>query len=405
MIAPTRLESDDANPVFTQWIAQQIQAHPQQRVPFATYMDWVLYEPEQGYYAANRARIGAAGDFFTAPHLSHDFGELLAEQFLEMWQRLERPVPFTLVEMGAGQGIMAADVLRYVQAQYPAFFQALQYIIVEKAAAHIAEQQQRLQGFAKSGKLQWIDLQEIPPHSIRGCFFSNELVDALPVHRLVIENQQLREIYVQVAKSAAGEIQFQEVVGDLSTPRLAEYFDLIGLEFPSDQYPEGYRTEVNLAALDWSGAVSSSLNQGYVLTIDYGYFATRYYHPARSQGTLQCYYQHGFHDDPYCYIGRQDLTAHVDFTALERWGQRCDLEILGFTQQGLFLMALGLGDRLVLNNTGQQSTSPTEVIRRREALHLLINPMGLGGFKVLIQGKGLKDSQKERPLKGLGQPA
>jgi len=368
-------------------------------------MDWVLYDPQSGYYAANRAKIGAAGDFFTAPHVSHDFGELLAEQFQEMWQRLGCPVPFTLVEMGAGQGIVAADILAYTRSRHPDFFQALQYRIVEKAAAHVAEQQQRLQAFTAAGKLQWSELSAIPTGSITGCFFSNELVDALPVHRVVLESQQLREIYVQVRRDDSGAAQLQEVIDQPSTERLAAYFDLIGIELTPGRYPEGYLSEVNLAALDWLQEVAARLERGYLLTIDYGYSAAQYYSPARSQGTLQCYYQHAFHNNPYIHIGRQDLTAHVDFTALERWGERCGLETLGFTQQGLFLMALGLGDRLVENNRGEQATSAMDVIRRREALHLLINPMGLGGFGVLIQTKGMEAARNQPPLRGLRQPA
>lgn len=401
----TNSKTENSNPILVDRIVERLQAQPQQRVPFVQYMDWVLYEPQYGYYAANRAKIGAAGDFFTAPHVSHDFGELLAEQFQEMWQRLGYPVPFTLVEMGAGQGIIAADVLTYARSHHPDFFQALRYRIVEKAAAHIAEQQQRLQAFTEAGKLQWLELAEIRPNSITGCFFSNELVDALPVHRVVLENQQLREIFVQVQRHDSGAVQFQEVIDQPSTERLVAYFDLVGIELTPGRYPEGYRSEVNLAALDWLQEVAARLERGYVLTIDYGYPAVQYYSPGRNQGTLQCYYQHSFHDDPYLHIGRQDLTAHVDFTALERWGERWGLETLGFTQQGLFLMALGLGDRLVLNNSGQQATSAMDVIRRREALHLLINPMGLGGFGVLIQTKGMEAAKNQPPLRGLRQPA
>jgi SAM-dependent MidA family methyltransferase len=143
--------------------------------------------------------------------------------------------------------------------------------------------------------------------------------------------------------------------------------------------------------------VASRLQQGYLLTIDYGYPASRYYSPARSQGTLQCYYRHRHHNNPYLNIGRQDITAHVDFTALERWGEICGLDNLGFTQQGLFLMALGLGKRLAALSTSGQGLAP--LIQRREALHQLIDPMGLGGFGVLVQGKGLSETAQR--LKGL----
>ena len=195
--------TNDHNLALGNLIAQRIQASSQGRITFAEYMESVLYEPGQGYYTVNKDKIGAAGDFFTSPHLGRDFGELLAEQFYEMWQRLERPVPFTLVEMGAGQGLIAADVLSYVEAKYPQFRAALKYRIVERAAALIAEQQQRLKRFADT--LQWCSLAEIKPDSITGCFFSNELVDALPVHRIEVDQGQLQEVYVSACRGCGGD--------------------------------------------------------------------------------------------------------------------------------------------------------------------------------------------------------
>ena len=166
---------------------------------------------------------------------------------------------------------------------------------------------------------------------------------------------------------------------------------------------EAYQTEVNLQALDWINTVASKLQKGYLLTIDYGYQAARYYNPVRREGTLQCYYQHHRNNDPYWNIGRQDITAHIDFTALEKQGNLCGLENLGLTQQGLFLMALGLGDRLnkLSNNQG---FSIQEVLRRREVLHSLIDPMGLGNFGVLVQSKSLSEEEKKQTLKGLSMP-
>lgn len=374
-------------------IAAQILDRPQQRITFAEYMDRALYDPQFGYYARSRTKIGAGGDFFTSPHLSSDFGELIAEQLAELWQVLEQPDPFTLVEMGAGQGLLAGDVLRYLQRRYPDCFAALTYLIVEKAASHVSEQQQRLQRWLDAGvRLKWSSIEDIPPESIVGCIFSNELVDAFPVHLVTIVNHQLKEIYVRTQAD-----RFTEVVSDISTPDLANYFKLVGINF--NDYPDHYRTEVNLAALDWIETVAAKLQRGFVLTIDYGYTASRYYNPGRSQGTLQCYFQHSHHNDPYINVGEQDITAHVDFTALQRSGERSGLETVGFVQQGLFLMALGLGDRLT-QLTATETTSPQDLqnrLRRREALHQLMNPMGLGGFGVLIQSKRVL---LEKPLKG-----
>jgi SAM-dependent MidA family methyltransferase len=385
-------------------------------------MNWALYHPQYGYYTRQRQKIGAKGDFFTSPHLAVDFGELIAEQLVEMWQVLGKPVPFTLVEMGAGQGLLANDILNYLEHRYPECCASIQYLIVETAKAHIAEQRSRLQRWVtlelsaagsspsepsiQGPSIQWCELDDIPRDSITGCFFSNELIDAFPVHVITVQNHQLKEVYVttdhhpdHTSDRGSFSSSFVEVIDDCSTPDLISYFGFTGVDIST--YETGYRTEVNLAALDWMRTVAERLHRGYVLTIDYGYTAERYYNWARSQGTLQCYYQHSYHSDPYSYIGEQDITAHVDFTALQRQGEQWGLETLGFTSQGLFLMALGLGQRLT-RTIHTETTSPQdfqERLSRRDALHQLMNPMGLGGFGVLVQGKGLK--LEERFLTGL----
>ncbi|PSB24550.1 class I SAM-dependent methyltransferase [Stenomitos frigidus] len=412
-------DEQDSNSTLGNLIAQRIAESFQQRLTFAEYMELALYHPEQGYYATNAAVIGASGDFFTSPHLGADFGELLADQFVQMWDILQRPTPFTLVEMGAGQGLLAGDILRYVQRQYPEFLRSLEYIIVERAAALIAEQQRQLKALAASGiPLHWRSLEDIAPHSITGCFFSNELVDAFPVHQVMLLSGQLQELYVttrnhkqersekasSVKDSGENETaQFDEVSGALSTPQLAKYFELVGIDWAAQDYPDRYRSEVNLAALDWMHLVADRLQRGYVLTIDYGYTSARYYSPTRPQGTLQCYYQHTHHANPYLHVGRQDITAHVDFTALERQGEACGLSTIGLTQQSLFLMALGLGDRIVALSQSTATDAPgmQAILHQRNALHLLINPMGLGNFGVLVQAKGLTSSESVHPLKGL----
>ncbi|MGI0488081.1 class I SAM-dependent methyltransferase [Pantanalinema rosaneae CENA516] len=385
------------NITLSDLISQQITERSGHRITFADYMDLALYHPQYGYYAATANQIGAQGDFFTSPHLGADFGELLAEQFVQMWQIMQRPQPFTLVEMGAGQGLLAADILHYLRDRYPEFYACLNYMIVERAAALITEQQRQLHDLQTGGlSLSWRTFAEIPSQSIIGCFFSNELVDALPVHQVMVESGQLREVYVTVANQpAAGDRTFTEVTGDLSTSRLADYFQLIDIDLLSSRYPSGYRSEVNLAALDWMATVADRLKHGYVLTIDYGYTSDRYYHPNRNEGTLQCYYHHAHHSDPYIYVGQQDITAHIDFTALMRQGEQCGLSTIGFTRQGLFLMALGLGDRIAALSQSQATDIQTiqTTLRRRDALHLLANPMGLGNFGVLIQGKAIETTE------------
>jgi SAM-dependent MidA family methyltransferase len=382
-------------------IASRIAESGDRRVTFADYMDWALYEPGLGYYTAQRQKIGAGGDFVTSPHLGADFGELLGEQFLDLWRSLERPSPFQIVEMGAGQGLIAADVLNYLYRQCSnsdnvAFWNALKYIIIEKASVLVAEQQQNLKTFA-ANKIAWKTWEEIPSRSITGCFFSNELVDAFPVHRIEIQSGKVQEVYVAVSPGASEPIRLTEVVAEPSTPALQRYLEQLGVDIAS--YPDGYRSEINLAALDWQTTVAQRLLHGYVLTIDYGYTAAQYYSPHRSQGTLQCYFQQAHHEDPYWAVGQQDITAHVNFTALEQQGERLGLHNIAYMQQGLFLMALGLGDRLNLNAASDANFM--DILRRREALHALMNPLGLGGFGILLQGTAGTPRLEEYPFKGI----
>lgn len=373
------------------------------RITFADYMELALYHPQYGYYAAAPTKIGATGDFFTSPHLGTDFGELLAQQFVQMWQLLHKPNPFTLVEMGAGQGLLAGDILTYLTQHHPDFVTCLNYVIVERAPALVAEQQHRLQPFRDRGLIiTWMPLDAIPPNSITGCFFSNELVDALPVHQVIVQDGQLQEIYVTLATSDRAEATFTEQIAELSTPNLATYFADLQIDLTSSRYPDGYRTEVNLAAKEWLQQVAACLQQGYVLTIDYGYSSDRYYNPMRSTGTLQCYFRHRYHSDPYIHVGQQDITAHVDFTSLQKYGEQCQLHTVGFTKQGLFLMSLGLGDRIAALSQSQATDAQTiqTVLRRRDALHTLIDPMGMGNFGVLIQAKGVKRNETLIGLRG-----
>lgn len=374
-------------------IGDRISAAPDRRLTFTDYMDLVLYHPEHGYYSSGKVEIGAKGDFFTSVSLGADFGELLAKQLVEMWQKMGFPTPFTLVEMGAGEGKLAADILNYLQQKYTDFFGSLEYLIIEKSSKLIERQQKELNKFRDKLQINWRNWQQIPENSLVGCFFSNELVDAFPVHRIAIESGKMQEVYL----SNRGN-KLIEIIGDLSTSKIHKYFQLVGIDLTSGAYPDGYRTEVNLAALDWLENISRRLLKGYLITIDYGYDSRRYYHPQRREGTLQCYYQHRYHDNPYVNIGYQDLTAHVDFTALELKGELSGLEKVGFTQQGLLLMALGLGDRL--NELSGGKFNLQEIVQRRDALHQLIDPLGLGRFGVLIQSKALT-GQETKNLQGL----
>jgi SAM-dependent MidA family methyltransferase len=433
---------------LTTIVYQAIDASPDRRITFADYMDLALYHPELGYYSRGRG-LGAAGDFATSVHLCADFGELIAVQLVEMWQRLDRPDRFDLVELGAGQGILAGDVLRYIKREEPDCFRAIHYRIVEKSASLRRVQQQQLADLQTEVLIAWCELEAIADTSIVGCCFSNELIDAFPVHRVRVcggngaedgEGEgkgqfQLQEVYVTYDVNAP-EAGCIETIGELSTPALAQYFADAGIDLCNTQrdapeqtaaqrqtnriqhYPVGYTTEVNLAAKGWMTSIDRILDRGYVLTIDYGYDTDRYYVPYRQDGTLNCYSQHQHHPDPYQNLGLQDITAHVDFGAIERWGEALGLVTLGRTPQALFLMALGLGDRLSglgqgnWRNSGDRAGDQTatanditQIFQRHQVLRDLIDPQGLGGFQVLIQQKGDRPLTERSSLAGLATPA
>ncbi len=366
-------------------VLEKIRQSPKSQLTFADYMDVVLYDPQYGYYSSGAVEIGSKGDFFTAVSLGKDFGELLAIQLFQMWQNLHCPNNFSLVEMGAGNGDLAKDIINYLQEHHSDFISVLNYVIIEKSPSLRDIQQQKLADF-NNINITWKSWDKIPDNKLVGCCFSNELVDAFPVHQIVIHNQSLQEVFVTEQEG-----QITEYYDEISTDKLQQYFDLVKIEIMKQDYPQDYRTEVNLMALDWVETVAKKLDKGYLLTIDYGYQAAKYYHPQRSQGTLKCYYQHRHHNNPYVNLGQQDITTHVDFTALENQGKKLGLETIGFTKQAIFLMALGLGERLQELSSGKYNLR--EIFQRRNALHQLIDSTGLGGFGVLIQGKNLTKEQ------------
>lgn len=379
-------------------IAEKINNHPQKRITFADYMGDVLYHPKFGYYSSEKVKIGQKGDFFTASSLGSDFGELIGEQIKQIWEILDYPKPFYFLEMGAGTGIFAKDILTYLEQKYPDFFASLNYLIVETSQGLIIQQQENLKVFLNQNKqkITWKNWSEIENNSLIGCVFSNELIDAFPVHQVIYTKGKLKEIYVSLSPDNNTLI---ELIDELSTKEILTYFELNKINFSENSYPHNYRTEVNLLAKDWLINVNNKLKKGYLITIDYGYSREKYYHPQRYQGTLKCYYQHHHHDNPYLNLGLQDLTTHVNFTALELWGKELGLNQISLTKQGLFLMALGLGDRL--SQLTSEKINLQQLLKKRDALHQLIDPQGLGGFNVLIQSKNLTENEEKITLKGL----
>jgi SAM-dependent MidA family methyltransferase len=210
-----------------------------------------------------------------------------------------------------------------------------------------------------------------------GCILSNELVDSFPVHRFAVQDGRVREVYVTMEQG-----RVVEVLGEPSTPRLEERLSSLSLDLA-----EGFRGEVNLALVEWTEKISQVLQRGFVLTFDYGHLAQELYAPQRSRGTLRCYYRHVLGSDPYRRIGQQDITAHVDFTALMRSGEEHGLATVGFTVQRDFLRNLGFS--ALLDSLGGMQLSQRERDANRMAMLDLVKPGEMGDFKVLAQARGL----------------
>jgi len=343
-------------------------------ISFADYMATALYHPEYGYYTSPRQRIGKAGDFFTSSSVHSLFGRLIARQLEQMWQLLGCG-SFTVAEQGAGDGHLCLDILDALAEDFPEFYARVNYRIVEISPDHQRSQTVNLEKHLTAGRLQWTSLDRLA--GMQGCFLSNELVDAFPVHLLEKRDGELLEVFVVNHPDG-----FSEELRTLKNKALAEYFQLI------DVPPvEGNRCEVNLKALEWMAQITDLLDHGFVMTIDYGYPAQELYAPFRRNGTLLCYHRHQSNDNPYARIGCQDITAHVDFTALQRVAEKKGAETLFFGEQYRFLMGLGFLEALI--ELQMQTSDPQQAQALRMTLKNLVLPEGGMGesFKVLIQGK------------------
>lgn len=363
-------------------------------ISFADFMAEALYHPQYGYYTTARQRIGKEGDFFTSSSVHSLFGRLIARQLEQMWQLLGKG-PFVAAEQGAGEGHLCLDILNALQEEYPDFYQAIDYRIVEISPDHRRSQAVNLQPHLDAGRLGWCALEEL--QGLRGCFLTNELVDAFPVHQVEKHNGQLQEVFV--VNRAAG---FAEDLRPLENRTIRSYFELVGSE-PA----EGNRGEVNLQALDWLRQVAGIIDRGFMLTIDYGYPAAELFAPQRRNGTLLCYHRHQANEDPYQRVGCQDITAHVDFTALQKIGEQHGLEPLYFGEQYRFLLGIGFLEDLI--TLQMRETDPHKAQALRLTLKNLIMPEGGMGesFKVLIQGKnvGRPELLCARQIKDIKLPA
>ena len=353
-------------------------------VTFARYMDLCLYHPQHGYYNTARTPLGKDGDYYTSVHLGSAFGRCMARQMEEMWRKLGEPEPFFIIEYGAGDGHLAQDVLANLQG----LTEICQYRIIEKSCHLRSVQEQRLSGF---DQVRWVnEIKEISGEKapVVGCVFSNELVDAFPVHRVVMASEGLKELYVTVVEE-----RFQYLEGTLSTGDIARHLSRHGIELV-----DGQVAEINLAAAGWLEEVAFGLDRGYILTVDYGDLSRILYdHNIYPAGTLSCYRQHSRTDDPLIYPGEQDITAHVDFSALQEWGAELGLANLGLVPQRDFLIGNGILESL---ETGEEWSQRR--FQELSAIKSLILPGGMGDqFKVLLQSKGLDGEGAAAELSGL----
>jgi SAM-dependent MidA family methyltransferase len=370
----------------------------------AAFMDVALYHADLGYYARAAQRSGRAGDFFTSVDVGPVFGELLEIQIAEMAGILKSQVgslkaedsdtsdtsdfrlqtsDFDLVEAGAGNGRLSADILRAAHRRDPLLYQQTRLHLADASVSARAAQLATLAGargdVAVEDRL--VSSSESLPSSFDGVLIANELLDALPVHQVVMRAEGLREVYVDVVD---GRLVTRE--GPVSTPALTSYLDLLGVDLEP-----GWRVEINLRALDWIRDAARRLHRGFVIVIDYGHEARELYSPSHASGTLTTFTRHtmtgpesSFDPPPWlARPGEQDITAHVDFTSVRAAAEGEGLTTLGFLDQTYFLLALA-------NLSNASNPSNFSNLKERLALKTLLMPGGLGStHKVMILGKGV----------------
>ena len=340
---------------------------------FERYMELCLYHPEHGYYARGNLP-SKKGDYITSPCIHKVFGATISNQIIEIYHLLGCSKDFTIVEAGAGQGFLAFDILEYLSKKNYNF----NYFIIEPFSIIKSIQEKTLIQFRD--KVKWFkDLKEIP--KFKGVFLSNELFDSFPVKLIQKKDNKIKEVWLEIKKNKVIEI-LKDLEDETILERIAPFCSF---------WKEDYRTEVCVSIENFYKILSEKLEEGFIITIDYGYPRPDYYSPERNKGTLLCYYKHKIVDNPYFKPGEIDITSHVDFTLLRELGEKYGFLNLGFTQQGAFLVSLGINE--VFYEVSERNW------KDMEALKFLILPEGLGtSHWVLIQAKLKEKPDKE--LKG-----
>lgn len=354
---------------------------------FARYMELALYAPDGGYYRDAATRPGRDGDFITAPELHPIFGWSLARGIDEIWRRLGEPSPFVVREHGAGTGALAVAILDGLREMGSSLLDAIAYEPVEIDQRRVETFTARLAAAGHGGRH-----REPTNGSFAGVVLGNEVLDALPVHRVRRSGDRL----VELAVGLDADDDFVEVEIEPTTSALAERLTAEGVELV-----DGQTAEVCLALDDWIAAAAASIRLGVLLLIDYGAPAAALYDPVRRRdGTLRAYVRHQVHADPYRYVGHQDLTAHVDVTAVERAASAAGLATIGVTTQAEALMGLGIEARLQAIQA-DPATTFEEYTLVRSALMRLLDPAAMGRFRVMAFGRDWPGPGPDEPPLGL----
>jgi Uncharacterized conserved protein len=356
-------------------------------ITFARFMDLALYDPAGGYYRSAEARPGRGGDFLTAPETHPIFGATLARALDEIWQRLDRPSRFVIREHGAGDGALAASILTGLRVSGSGLAETVRYQPVEVDPRRVEAFVDRL------GAIGFGAAVETPGDDpTTGVVLANEVLDALPVHRVVQRGDELLELRVGIRDGG-----FADVEAAPSTPQLFVQLAAEGITLA-----DGQHAEVCLALDGWVSEAAAGLGQGALLLVDYGYPATELYDPVRRRdGTLRAYLRHRVHDDPYIHVGRQDLTAHVDVDAVQRAAAEAGLVHLGTTTQAEFLVGLGM-DELLRTIQSDPATTMEDYLAVRSAVMRLLDPAAMGRFRVMGFGRDWPDGTAAPPLAGFG---
>lgn len=362
------------------------------RISFSRYMELALFAPGLGYYSAGANKFGEQGDFITAPEISPFFSRALARQVADVLLGIKKSAgEKEVLEVGGGTGVMAADMLAELEN-----LDALpnRYSILELSADLQERQQQTLRDRVPHllDRVQW--LTELPKPGFCGVVVANELLDALPVHCFSINeagtNESLEnEISVQerFVCFENGRFQWVSAEADGLEKQLSSE-----LREQLNALPVGYQSEINIAANAWVTAIADMLDTGVVLLVDYGFPKHEYYHPQRDRGTLMCHYRHRAHEDPFVYPGLQDITAHVDFTAIAEAAVSAGLGVRGYNTQGYFLLGCGISELAQKH----ESLDERQQVMQAQQMRTLTLPTEMGDkFKVIALARNF-----DEPLRG-----